>query len=71
LQYREALNLQQRVLGKNNAVAASMISLSKALKKLHLKDQARQLVAQAKAIAASEKTPLRDQTVDVLALRHP
>ncbi len=70
LQYREALNLQQRVLGKNNAVAASMISLSKALKKLHLKDQASQLVAQAKAIVASERTPLRDQTVDVLALRH-
>lgn len=70
LQYREALNLEQRVLGENNAVAVSMISLSRALKKLHRKDQAKQLVAQAKAIVASEKNPLQDQTVDVLALRH-
>ncbi len=70
LQYREALNLERRVLGENNAVAASMISLSNALKKLHRKDQARHLVAQAKAIVASGKTPLQDQTVDVLALRH-
>ena len=66
LQYREALNLQQRVLGKNNAVAASMISLSKALKKLHLKDQARQLVAQAKAIVLAERIRLQEGTVDVL-----
>jgi tetratricopeptide (TPR) repeat protein len=68
-QYREALRVQQYVLGENRAVATAMISLSKALKKLHLTDQAKDLTARAKAIFEAEKNPLRDQTVDVLALR--
>jgi tetratricopeptide (TPR) repeat protein len=70
-QYQQALNIQQGVLGENHAVVASMLSLSKALKKLHLKSEAKDLVAQARAIAAAERNPLQDQTVDVLALsRH-
>lgn len=68
-QYRQALSIQQKVLGQNRAVAASMISLSKALKKLHLKDEAKKLVARAQAIIAAARSPLQGQTVDVLALR--
>jgi tetratricopeptide (TPR) repeat protein len=70
LQYRQALSIQQKVLGESDAVAASMISLSKALRKLHLKDEAKDLVARAKTIVAAEKNPVQDQTVDVLALRN-
>lgn len=69
MQYRQALEIQQKVLGNNHAVAASMITLSNALKKLHLKDQAKDLAARAKAIIAAEKNPLEQQTVDVTALR--
>jgi tetratricopeptide (TPR) repeat protein len=71
LQYRQALNLQRSVLGENQAVAASMIALSRALTKLHRKDEAKNLVARAKAIIAAKSDPLEGQTVDVLALRHP
>jgi tetratricopeptide (TPR) repeat protein len=67
--YRQALEIQEKVLGDHHAVAASMISLSKALQKLHLKDEAKDLVARAKAIAAAEKNSFQAQTVDVLALR--
>jgi tetratricopeptide (TPR) repeat protein len=69
LQYRQALNIQQKVLGDHHAVATSMISLSKALQKLHLKDEAKDLVTRAKAISAAEKNSFQAQTVDVLALR--
>jgi tetratricopeptide (TPR) repeat protein len=70
LQYRKALSIQQRVLGENRAVAACMISLSNALKKLRLKDEAKDLVARAKAIvSAQQNNALRAGTVDVMALR--
>ena len=69
LEYRQALDLRRKVLGDNNAVAACMISLSKALQKLHLKEEAKDLVARAKAMLANEKRPPLDQTVDVMALR--
>ena len=58
------------MLGENHAVVAAMISHSKALKKLHSKDEASDLVARAKAIITAEKNPLLEQKVDVLALRH-
>jgi tetratricopeptide (TPR) repeat protein len=69
LQYRQAMNLQQSVLGESKAVAASMVLLSKALSKLHLKDEAKSLTARAKAIAAAKNNPLQEATVDVLELR--
>lgn len=69
-QYHEALRLQESVFGDNPAVAVSMLSLSKALKKLHRNDQARNLVVHAKAILAKGKDPFDGQTVDVMALRH-
>jgi tetratricopeptide (TPR) repeat protein len=68
-EYRQALDLRRKVLGDNNAVAASMISLSKALQKLHLKEEAKDLLARAKAIVENQKRPPLDQTVDVMALR--
>jgi uncharacterized protein HemY len=70
LQYREAVSIQQNVLGPANAVAFSMISLSKALKKLHRKDEAKQWMARAKAILSTETQELPQDTVDVLALSH-
>ena len=69
-QYREALGIQEKVLGENRAVASAMISLSSALKKLHFKDEARSLIARAKAIFSAQRNPLEQATVDVLALRH-
>jgi len=69
-QYRQALSIREKLLGDNHAAAACMISLSNALKKLHLKHEARQLVARANAILSAEKGPFQDQTVDVLALRN-
>jgi hypothetical protein len=45
-------------------------TLSKALKKLHRNDEAKDLVARAKAIVESGNNPFEDQTVDVVALRH-
>ena len=67
--YLQALELQQSVLGENRAVAQSMLSLSKALEKLHLKNDARNLMAQAKAILAKDAKPLQGSTIDVLAFR--
>jgi tetratricopeptide (TPR) repeat protein len=71
--YRDALSIQQKVLGDNRAVAASMMSLSNALKKLHLKDEAKDLVKRAQAILSvqQKQNPLADETVDVMALRRP
>ncbi|HEX5230559.1 MAG TPA: tetratricopeptide repeat protein [Bryobacteraceae bacterium] len=68
-QYREALQIQQNVLGENKVVASSMLSLSKALQKLHLKDQAKQLAARAKAILSLRRDPALENTVDIMALR--
>lgn len=69
-QYRKALAIQERVLGDNHAVAASMILLAKALRKLHGKAEAKRLETRAQQILVDEKFPAAQQTVDVLALRH-
>jgi len=69
LQYRQAVNLQRSILGESQAVASSMVLLSKALSKLHLKDEAKSMAARAKAIVAAKNSPLQEQTVDVLELR--
>ena len=68
-QYGEALKIQGNILGDHRAVAASMMSLSNALKKLHLKEEARDLMARAKKILLAEETRFQENTVDVLALR--
>lgn len=70
-QYRSALTMRTAMLGENAAdVAASMFSLSKALRKLHRKKEADQYLAQAVAIAASQKRPFYEKdTIDVRAFR--
>ena len=68
-QYRQALRIQESVLGENNVVAESMLSLAKALKKLNLKGEAKDLAGRAKAILAAGKNPFTSNTVDVMALR--
>ena len=67
--YRQGLQIQQEVMGENQAVAKSMLSLAKALEKLHSKTEARNLLARARAILEAKKGPSDGQTVDVLALR--
>lgn len=69
-QYRKALAIQERVLGDNHAVAASMILLAKALRRQHGKAEAKRLETRAQEILVAEKSPSQQQTVDVLALRH-
>lgn len=69
LQYREAVNIQQNVLGVNHAVPTTMLSLSKALKKMRHKDEARQWMARAKTILASQKEQFPEDTVDVIGLK--
>lgn len=68
-QYRKSLAIQHRVLGNTRSVAVSMISLARALRKVHSKDEAKQLEAQAQDIMEAHRNPARNQTVDVLALR--
>jgi tetratricopeptide (TPR) repeat protein len=68
-EFRRALEIRKRVLGDNRATAASMISLSGALRKLHRKPEAKEWIARAQAIMAADKNPFQNQTVDVLALR--
>lgn len=70
-QYRSALKMRTAMLGDNATdVATSMFSLSKALRKLHRKKEADQYMAQAVAIAASQKIGLyRADTIDVRAFR--
>jgi tetratricopeptide (TPR) repeat protein len=70
-QYRSALKLREAMLGEDAPdVAASMLSLSKALGKLHRKKEAEQYQAQAASIVASQKNPAyRGDTVDVRAFR--
>ncbi len=61
-QYRSALTMRTAMLGENAVdVATSMFSLSKALRKLHRKKEADQYLAQAVAIAASQKSPCLQQ----------
>jgi tetratricopeptide (TPR) repeat protein len=69
LQYREAVNIQQRVLGGNNVVASDMVALSRALKKLHRKNEAKEWMTRARAILIARRQQLPQDTVDVLALR--
>jgi tetratricopeptide (TPR) repeat protein len=69
--YRKALKMREDTLGENAPdVAASMLSLSKALRKLHNKQEAEQLVERASCIMALQKDPLyTGHTIDVRALR--
>jgi len=71
VQYRNALALRETMLGKNAPdVAASMLSLSKALTKLHRKKEAQQYYAQALAIATSQNNAIYSgDTIDVRAFR--
>jgi tetratricopeptide (TPR) repeat protein len=70
-QYRTALGLRSAMLGDNAPdVAASMFALSKALRKLHRKQEAKQYLARASAIMAFQKNPLyTGDTIDVRAFR--
>jgi tetratricopeptide (TPR) repeat protein len=68
--YRQALTLQQGVLGDTRAVASSMERLSKALRKLHRKNEAEELIAEARRIwVAQPDLPYSRNTVDVQAFR--
>jgi uncharacterized protein HemY len=71
VQYRSALKMRLAALGDNAPdVAASMIALSKALRKLHRKKEAEQYMAQVSSILAFQKNPAyRNQTIDVRAFR--
>lgn len=68
-EYRRALDIREKVVGDNHASATCMISLSRALEKLHRKNEAKGLTTRAKAILAAENNPLQKQLVDVQALR--
>ena len=70
-QYRNALQMRIAMLGEHASdVAASMVSLSKALRKLHRKKEANQYLAQASSIAAVQQNPVyRAETIDVRAFR--
>lgn len=70
VQYRKALKMREDMLGETAPdVAASMLSLSKALRKLHRKPEAEQLLERASCIMALQKNPLyTGATVDVRAL---
>jgi uncharacterized protein HemY len=70
-QYRAALQLRQAMLGDNAPdVAASMLSLSKALAKLHKKKDAERYQSRASSIMASQKNPVYSRdTVDIRAFR--
>src|SRR5581483_3670013 len=49
-QFEQALTIEQSIMGNNQAVAKSMLSLAKALEKLHMKSEAKDLEGQARAI---------------------
>ncbi len=68
--YRQALQLQQEVLGDTRAVASSMERLSRALRKLHRKNEAEELMAEARRIWIAQPDLLYSRnTVDVQAFR--
>jgi tetratricopeptide (TPR) repeat protein len=65
-QYRRALNLRERVLGDHPLVAASLASLSHALRKLSRKQEAKDDLARASQILAVQSEPVyTGETVDV------
>ena len=69
-QYRAALQLRQAMLGENAPdVALSMFALSKALTKLHKKDEAKEYQSRAASIIAAQKNAFFSaDTIDVRAL---
>jgi len=68
--FRQAVALQEGILGDTRVVASSMDSLSKALRKLHRKKEAEVLAAKAESIRASQPDLLYSRnTVDVQTLR--
>ena len=70
VQYRKALKMREDMLGESAPdVAASMLSLSKALRKLHRKQEAEQLLERASCIMVLQKNPVyTGGTIDVRAL---
>ncbi len=71
VQYRSALTMRIAVLGENAPdVAATLIGLSKALRKLHRKKEADAYMAQASSIIAFQKNPAyTKETIDVRTFR--
>ena len=70
IQYRKALKMREDMLGESAPdVASAMVSLSKALRKLHRKQEAEQLLERASCIMVLQKNPLyTGRSVDVRAL---
>ena len=70
IQYRKALAMREQMLGETAPdVAASMVSLSKALQKLHRKQEAEQLLERASCIMVLQKNPVyTGGTVDIRSL---
>jgi tetratricopeptide (TPR) repeat protein len=68
--FRQALALQEEILGDTRVAASSMEALSKALRKQHRKKEADQLAAKAGSIRAAQPGLLFSRnTVDVQSLR--
>lgn len=68
--YRQAPDLQRGVLGDTRAVASSMERLAQALRKLHQKNEAQELMAEARRIWIAQPDLLYSRnTVDVQAFR--
>lgn len=70
VQYRKALKMREEMQGETSPdVAASMVSLSKALRKLHRKQEAEQLMERASCIMVLQKNPaFTGNTIDVRSL---
>ena len=70
VQYRKALKMREDMLSESSPdVAASMVSLSKALRKLHRRPEAEQLLERASCIMVLQKNPVyTGGVVDVRAL---
>ena len=70
IQYRKALAMREQMLGETAPdVAASMVSLSKALQKLHRKQEAEQLMERASCIMVLQKNPVyTGATIDIHSL---
>jgi hypothetical protein len=70
-EFERALKLRQDALGEGVLVADSMISLSRALRKVNRKEEAKMYEAQVGRILSSQRNPMYDRgnTIDVRALQ--
>jgi tetratricopeptide (TPR) repeat protein len=70
-EFERALKLRQDALGEGVLVADSMISLSRALRKVNRKKEAKMYEAQVGRILSSQRNPIYDRgnTIDVRALQ--